>query len=380
MPLFGLAIALSAVVAPPQQSSAVVGVHPFVMTDDSRRDPVSPTHVRQWKVDLYYPVRQGSTAAPGSYASNPRLIERLVKSGYYDVPASKLAAWQKKPGPALLNAPAATLGQRPLVIIAPGSGVAAFNYSELAAAIARRGYVVAVVDLPYVGISQLPDGRFLDSSADPVQQKDEPVSWRPRVREWSVDISRVLDRLLATNSSALPTGIGIDPRRIVITGHSMGGTVALQVCHDDKRVEGCGDFEGAPMASDTFDQGSQKPLFVTAARSAKPDRPFKRPDLSDDFWSYLRRNGPSSWAIAITRASHMSYSDAPFEMPETLSRFGGELMGAERSFDVYVGLVDAFARAYAPGGVGDRAFEEYLDATPEILAKRNAEASSSASD
>ena len=298
----------------------------------------------------------------------------MIKSGYYDIPASQIQAWKKKPGPALMDAPVAKRGSEvPLVVIAPGSGVAAFNYSELAAAFVRRGYVVAVVDLPYVGISRLQEGRFLDGASDPIQQKDDPISWRPRVRQWSADISRVLDRLLQPGSPDLPKGLRIDPRRIVITGHSLGGSVALQVCRDDERVEACGDFEGAPMAADTYDKGSQKPLFVTAARSAKVDRPFKVPDLSDEFWSYLRRSGPSSWAVAITRASHMSYSDAPFELPSTLSRFGGELMNPERSFDVYVGLVDAFARAYTPGGRGDRAFREYVNSTPEILARRTGE-------
>lgn len=373
MTLFALAAAaLTAALGTPQQSSVAVGVHPFGMTDESRRDALSPAHVREWRVDLYYPALQGSTIPPRPYASNPQLIDRLANGGYYGVAATKIRAWEKTPGPALLDAPAAVAGKEaPLVIIAPGSGVAAFNYSKLAAAFVRRGYVVAVVDLPYVGISQVADGRFLDSGENPIQQKDDPLSWRPRVSEWSADVSRVLDRLLSTNSSVLPEGMKIDPRRIVVTGHSIGGTVALQVCHDDRRVEGCGDFEGAPMASDTFEQGSHKPLFVTAARSAKPDRPFSRPDLGDDFWSYLKRGGPSNWAIAITRASHMSYSDAPFEMPDTLSRFGGELMTPERSFEVYVGLVDSFARAYAPGGGGDDAFAAYLDGTPEVLAQRN---------
>ncbi len=364
----------SGALAGARSSSRAVGVHSFAISDSTRRDPIAASHIREWRVDLYYTALKGGAASPRPYAPDPRLIDRMIKSGYYDIPASQIQAWKKKPGPALMDAPVAKRGSEvPLVVIAPGSGVAAFNYSELAAAFVRRSYVVAVVDLPYVGISRLQEGRFLDGASDPIQQKDDPISWRPRVRQWSADISRVLDRLLQPGSPDLPKGLRIDPRRIVITGHSLGGSVALQVCRDDERVEACGDFEGAPMAADTYDKGSQKPLFVTAARSAKVDRPFKVPDLSDEFWSYLRRSGPSSWAVAITRASHMSYSDAPFELPSTLSRFGGELINPERSFDVYVGLVDAFARAYTPGGRGDRAFREYVDSTPEILARRTGE-------
>jgi pimeloyl-ACP methyl ester carboxylesterase len=368
------ALVLGAMMASAAPADVAAGVHPIVLTDAGRRDSVSPAHVRQWKVDLYYPARPvaGATARP--YAHDRQLIALLIKTGYYDQPASHILAWEKKPGPALLNAPAARRDMRlPLIVIIPGSGVAAFNYSELAAALARRGYAVAVADLPYVGISRLADGRVLNSGADPIQAQDDPVSWRPRIREWSADVSRLLDRLLSADADELPTGAKVNPKQIVVTGHSMGGIVALQVCHDDQRVEGCGDFEGAPAASDTFDLGSNKPLFVTAARSAKPDRPFKAPDFGNPMWSYLRRDGPSSWAIAITKASHMSYSDAPFEMPDTLSRFGGELMSPERSFDVYVGLVDAFVRAYGPEGGGDEAFQTFVEGIPEILARRPAD-------
>jgi hypothetical protein len=46
-------------------------------------------------------------------------------------------------------------------------------------------------------------------------------------------------------------------------------------------------------------------------------------------------------------------------------------MTPARSFELYSGIVDAFARAYGPGGGGDRAFKQFLAAAPETAGRRS---------
>jgi len=356
-----------------ETSDQPVGVVSFEITDPARHDPIATDLVRAWHVDLYYPAQEGGTER--AYLADAALLNTLIADGYYDVPEATLRAWAAKPGPAHVAAPSITSAPLPLITIAPGSGVAAFNYAELAATLARRGYAVAVIDLPYIGPSRLADGRVMRPGDDPLQQSEDLAALTPRVRDWSRDVSVTLDRLFAADHpSAIPAALALDPQRITITGHSLGGTVAVQVCADDPRVEACADFEGAPDPTTIFAAGPAKPTLITGARSAKPDRPFEKPDLSSPFWSFLGKGeNASNWAIAITKGSHMSYSDAPYEMPDTLSRFGGTLMTPERSFELYTGLVDAFARAYAPGGGGNAAFAEFLHAQPEIKATSSVE-------
>ena len=371
--MIGLAVPGGAIAK--TRANQPVGVVSFEIADPERRDPIATDLGRAWRVDLYYPAADGGTARP--YLADPALLTTLIADGYYDVPEATLRGWAAQPGPALVAAPPAETSEPlPLVTISPGSGVAAFNYGELAAALARRGYAVAVIDLPYIGPSRLADGRVMRPGDDPLQQSDDIAALTPRVREWSRDVSVTLDRLFAADRpSAIPASLALDPRRVTVTGHSLGGTVAVQVCNDDPRIEACADFEGAPDPTTIVDQGPVKPTLITGARSAKPDRPFEKPDLSSPFWSFLGRGeNASNWAIAITKGSHMSYSDAPYEMPETLSRFGGTLMTPERSFELYTGLVDAFARAYAPGCGGNAAFADFLHAQPEIKATSSAEA------
>lgn len=339
-----------------------VGVVEMTIVDASRTDPIHSEHQRQWRVAVYYPAADAKSGTARHYAPDPALLDRMIHDKYYDVPEATLRDWAQRDGPMRLGA-RPKQGVLPLVTLSPGSGVAALNYAELAADIARRGYAVAVIDHPYLGLTRLVDGRILSPDEDPVQQVDNPKAWAPRIREWAKDISITLDRLRQGRS--IPPDLAIDFRRIVATGHSLGGTVAIEVCSVEPRVSACADFEGTPEGTDAFLHGPRKPTLFTASRSGKPDRPHVAPDLGKEPWHFLARGPATNWAIAIRGGSHMSFTDAPREMPDTLSRFGGELMTPERSSAVYTGLVDALARAYEPGGGGTATMERFLATVPE---------------
>tara|TARA_R110002126_G_scaffold286859_1_gene439063 strand:+ start:22926 stop:23957 length:1032 start_codon:yes stop_codon:yes gene_type:complete len=97
-----------------------------------------------------------------------------------------------------------TKGPFPLVVLSHGLFGNAYNQAWLAAAMARRGYVVAAINHP--GTST-----FL---RDPNQRRQ--LWQRPK------DISRVIDHALASpDLSAL-----VDPDRIFMAGHSLGGFTA----------------------------------------------------------------------------------------------------------------------------------------------------------
>jgi pimeloyl-ACP methyl ester carboxylesterase len=342
-----------------------IGVVEVVVVDPARNDPLAPGK-RHWRVDLYYPAKPG-TGRQRPYADDDALLARMTKDGYYDVAPDVLAAWSKRPGPARLDARAVSAAL-PLVTLLPGSGLAAFNYSELATAIARRGYAVAVVDAPYLGLTRLPDGRILSGGDDPVQQVDDPKAWLPRVIDWARDISVTLD-VLPQQSQVHHAGVRLDMQRVLAVGHSLGGTVAVEVCTREPRVSACADFEGAVEGTTAYTEGPRRPTLFTGSRSAKPDRPFNAPDLRQPPWDFLARGKLSTnWAVTIRGGSHMSFSDAPREMPTTLSRFGGSLMSADRSEQVYTGIVDALAKAYFPHGGGNATMQAFFRGIPEAKA------------
>lgn len=368
-PMQRLALALAFLLALPGPAATAdqmpVGMTSVSLTDPGRIDPLAGGP-RAWRVDLYYPAIAG-TGQARPYADDTALLARMAEAGYYDIPAEEIRAWATRAAPARRDA-RAVAAPLPLVTLSPGSGVAAFHYAELASAVARRGYAVAVVDAPYLGLSRLADGRIVSGGDDPVQQADDPHAWQPRVIAWAQDIGKTLDAL----PDARPVravGLTLDMARILAVGHSLGGTVAVEVCSHEPRVSACADFEGVVDGTTAYTEGPVRPTLLALSRSAKPERPVTVPDLDRPPFDFLARGRQDThWGVAISGGSHMSFSDAPQVMPSTLSRFGGTLMDAGRSQQVYVGIVDALGRAFFPGGGGNAVLTTYFEDVPEARA------------
>ena len=124
---------------------------------------------------------------------------------------------------------------------------------------ASHGYVVVGFDAPYrTGRIVFPDGRIMGRTE---QNNPETcvVADRAQIERcvsrvltaWTGDIAFVLDRLArlnASDSSGTFTG-RLDMTRVGVFGHSLGGAVALQFCHEDSRCKAGIDIDGAPHGS-----------------------------------------------------------------------------------------------------------------------------------
>ncbi|HSY34978.1 MAG TPA: alpha/beta fold hydrolase [Acidobacteriaceae bacterium] len=342
-------------------SASQVGIKTFLVQDTTRKDTLKPRLTRSWDVDLYYPTDSASMRKP-PYLEDDVILKKLEADKYYGISRSALESWGTKPGPAIRNAPQLTNERRPLVIILPGMGTIRANYAILASKFVNRGFVVAVIDLPYLGLQRLPDGRILQADDDPLATSEDPAAYAPRIREFTKDVSVTINHLRSR--------LVFDPKRIIVTGHSSGGTVAVDVCGEDARVLVCINFEGGIEPTELVTRGASKPTLIVASRAkGRPETPFnpEKPDSFEKMRLAMGANGnDSSWIVKITGGSHMSYSDFSEVFPYAISQFGGEVMTSERTFELYPGIVAAFANAYGPQGHGNREFEDYLSKQPEV--------------
>jgi hypothetical protein len=56
-----------------------------------------------------------------------------------------------------------------------------------------------------------------------------------------------------------------------------------------------------------------------------------------------------AYTASIRGTGHMSFSDAPVIMPDTITRFGGRIIDAQRGFEIMSLYVRAFVGQYLDG-------------------------------
>jgi hypothetical protein len=87
-------------------------------------------------------------------------------------------------------------------------------------------------------------------------------------------------------------------------------------------------------------------------------------------WGSLfeKSKGVPVYSVKINGAGHMSYSDAPFVMPDTINRFGGRIINAGRGFEIMTNYIRDFFDKYLEGkrsGLLDGAGTPYAEVSAE---------------
>ena len=206
----------------------------------------------------------------------------------------------------------------PVVIMRAGASAPVLNYSTLAEDLASHGYVVVGFDAPYrTGRVVFPDGRVMGRTE---QNNPETCVVPDRARmercvsrvmtAWTGDIAFVLDRLArlnASDSSGKFTG-RLDMTRVGVFGHSLGGAVAAQFCHEDSRCKAGIDIDGAPHGS-VIQAGLHQPfMFLLSDHGDASDSASVQ--IRSDIQSIYDRIPPDRrLRVAIRGAFHFTFSD-----------------------------------------------------------------------
>ncbi len=206
----------------------------------------------------------------------------------------------------------------PVVILRGGASSGVLNYSTLAEDLASHGYVVVGFDAPYrTGSVVFPDGRMMGRTEQNnpercvVPDRAQMERCVSRVMTaWQSDIAFVLDRLARLNASDSSGKLmgRLDMARVGVFGHSLGGAVAAQFCHEDSRCKAGIDIDGAPHGS-VIQAGLSQPFMFLLSDHGDASDPESLQILTD-IKSIYDRIPPDRRLLATIRgAFHFTFSD-----------------------------------------------------------------------
>jgi pimeloyl-ACP methyl ester carboxylesterase/uncharacterized protein YigE (DUF2233 family) len=312
-------------------------------------------------VQVWYPADTAAKPEKAEYIPSPALLRSMEKDGYYDLDASVIGSWKGVETHSVLDAPLLKGSSSfPLLIFSHGLGVSRSHYTAILEDLASHGYIVASIDHPYGGITALPDGRVLTTKEDP--SEDIPAMTVARVEMWAADASFVLDRFLDQNNKSTGRFASrIDRDRVGMLGHSLGGAAALEAGLRDRRFKACADLDGAPFGK-VIKEGPGCPTLVLRSKPIYSDEDLAKRGRTREQWEQIGREVRTnfisvlqknknflSYMVVINGTGHMSFSDAPFVMPQLITSFGGSIIEPKRGFEIMMAYTRAFFEKHLDG-------------------------------
>ncbi len=273
-----------------------VGTDTLHLVDPDRADPWVPeSGPRELMVSMYYPARRGS-GTPARYVT-PRESELILTSqGVPDVPADALSTVRTY----ARSGAAARSGSHgyPLVVLSPGFSFPRTSLTALAEDLASRGHVVAAVEHTYESVATtFPDGHVTTCVACETDPDPQRV-----IRGRAADVSFVLDELLGPRPAWQLADL-IDPSRIGMAGHSIGGASGGTTAVRDQRVRAAVNLDGTQF--DPLPESGLDVPFLFVGTEARHS-----PGGDDTTWDrdWRRLTGWKRW-ITVRGTEHSSFTD-----------------------------------------------------------------------
>lgn len=285
-------------------------------TDPARADPLAPRPGvrRRLSVWLWYPAaRTGgrrAAYAPGAWAG-------LHVAGFPGLGETGFGAVRPH---AYDGAPVAP-GRFPVVVLEPGLGLAAPQYTTLAEDLASHGYLVAGVTPTYSANLTVLGGRPVRRSAagDPheLEAADLHHGRAAAIGDrltgvWAAD-ARFAARHAARLGGRFAGHVRTD--RTAYAGHSMGGAAALEACRTDRACAAAVDLDGTQFGP-VVRRGLRVPALLMASGDScvtgvcRPADAAARTDRATARRMVAAGTGPV-WTRTLPRARHFDFSDYP---------------------------------------------------------------------
>ncbi|NUT44802.1 MAG: alpha/beta hydrolase [Thermoactinospora sp.] len=320
------------------------GAHPvgrdiLSLVDTSRKDPWVPASgPRRLMLSLYYPARS-ATGDPAPYMTEQEaasLIQRKVPGTGLTAEAISgtrtYARTGARPEP----------GRHPLVMLSPGLGLPRASLTALAEDLASRGYVVASIDHAYESSGTTFPGAGLLTCAPLCDQPRHPEGGKATItKNRAKDVSFILDRLTGRHPAWKHAGL-IDPKRIGMAGHSLGGDAASATMLTDTRVKAGINLDGTINATLPATGLGDRPFLLMGSQS---DHSPAKDHTWDGTWPVL--NGWKRW-LTVAQAEHDSFTDLSIAASKAGLSDPGTI-AAERGIAITRAYVAAFFDQHLKG-------------------------------
>ena len=230
----------------------------------------------------------------------------------------------------------------PLVVFSHGAfgyrGSNLSTYKDLAS----NGYVVCSIDHSYHsffaqhidGSSTLVNMDFLDEAVDITNGAYDEQTTYDKTHEWltlrTADMNFVLDEILQNESGKMPEVVSarIDPDKIGLFGHSLGGATAAQLGRERQDVDAVVVIDGTMFGEEiAFENGSAVlsgnpypvPLLNLYNESHYSDA--QELGLSYDNLS-ASAHAVEAYDVVIQGSGHLNFTDLPLFSPQLASILG----------------------------------------------------------
>ncbi|HEX7939511.1 MAG TPA: hypothetical protein VF483_11040 [Gemmatimonadaceae bacterium] len=185
----------------------------------------------------------------------------------------------------------------PTLLFSPGFGQAPGDYSRLLESWASRGYIVVGVTHP--------------EFKDPDHAELYDVS--PVVARQLMD---VLTHILGEQVRSAGPFARVDPLRVGVVGHSVGGSAAAQACSLDDRFRAGMNLDGTIFGS-VVHTGMRQPFFLMrqyVAVSAKdPPRFLEQHDQGNMHEDSVFAHTPVMYWLTVPGLDHMAFTNAALD-------------------------------------------------------------------
>jgi dienelactone hydrolase len=322
-----------------------VGTTSLWLTDTSRPDPwAAGVGARELMVSVWYPATP-SGGRRAEYMTPAESELQLTSRGIAGVPPDALSTVRTHA--AVDATPAGSARALPLAVLSPGFISPRSTLTALAEDLASHGYVVAGVDHTYESFATaFPDGRVTTCLARQAPRRG-PGFWEKVAAGRAADVRFVLGQLTGARPAWPGAGL-IDPSRIAMAGHSIGGAAAIAAMLADSRIRAGIDMDGTTVAP-IPDHGLSRPfLFLGKQANYTPGGEGSAPWERD--WNLM--TGWKRWLV-VAGAVHASFTDLGLLADQLGIDIGAGLSGA-RSLDI----TRAYVRSF---------FDQHLRGRPQAL-------------